>query len=74
MNAAHDVDLPCYTYHATWSAEDGEWVASCSEFPSLPWRATTLDAALVGIRQAVADVVADMRANGERVPETRGDD
>lgn len=57
-----------YTYRVTWSPEDGEHVGLCAEFPSLSWLARTPEAALKGIRQVVAEVVADMRANGEEVP------
>lgn len=57
-----------YTYRVTWSAEDGEHVGLCAEFPSLSWLAETPEAALAGIRQLVADVVADLQANGELVP------
>ncbi len=28
-----------YTYRVTWSAEDGEFLATCAEFPSLSWLA-----------------------------------
>jgi len=58
-----------YTYRVTWSEEDGEYVGLCSEFPSLSWLAPTPEAALKGIRQVVAEVVADLEANGEPVPE-----
>jgi predicted HicB family RNase H-like nuclease len=58
-----------YTYRVTWSEEDGEYVGLCAEFPSLSWLASTPEAALEGIRQLVADVVADLRANGEPVHE-----
>jgi len=58
-----------YTYRVTWSEEDGEYVGLCAEFPSLSWLAGTPEEALQGIRQVVADVVADMQANGEDVPE-----
>lgn len=58
-----------YTYRVTWSEEDGEYVGLCAEFPSLSWLAGTPEEALQGIRQVVADVVADMQANGEAVPE-----
>ena len=54
-----------YTYRVTWSAEDGEHVGLCLEFPSLSWLAPTLDEALSGICALVQDVVADLRANGE---------
>jgi predicted RNase H-like HicB family nuclease len=30
-----------YTYRVTWSAEDGEYVGLCAEFPSLSWLAST---------------------------------
>ena len=62
MNVDH------YTYRVTWSAEDGEHVGLCAEFPSLSWLAGTPQAALAGIRETVAAVVADMRAGGEEVP------
>jgi predicted HicB family RNase H-like nuclease len=58
-----------YTYRVTWSEEDDEYVGLCSEFPSLSWLASTPEAALEGIRQVVADVVADLETSGERVPE-----
>lgn len=58
-----------YTYRVIWSAEDKEYVGLCSEFPSLSWLAADHAAAFQGIRQVVADVVADMQSNGETVPE-----
>lgn len=58
-----------YTYRVSWSPEDGEHVATCAEFPSLSWLARTPEAALVGIRRVVADVVADLQASGEPVPQ-----
>lgn len=58
-----------YTYRVTWSQEDGEYVGLCAEFPSLSWLASTPEAALRGIRKVVAEVVADLAANGEWVPE-----
>ena len=63
MNIKH------YTYRVTWSTEDGEHVALCAEFPSLSWLAKTPEAALKGIQKVVADVVSDMQASGEAVPE-----
>jgi predicted HicB family RNase H-like nuclease len=41
----------------------------CAEFPSLSWLALTPEAALKGIRKLVADVVKDMDAAGETLPE-----
>lgn len=58
-----------YTYRVSWSEEDGEHVGTCAEFPSLSHLDADQVEALLGIRALVADVVADMRANGETVPE-----
>ncbi len=57
-----------YTYRVTWSAEDGEHVGLCAEFPSLSWLAETPEIALAGIRRVVADCVRDMQASGEPGP------
>lgn len=58
-----------YTYRVTWSEEDAEHVGLCVEFPSLSWLAASPEAALKGIRKLVAEVVFDLAANGEKVPE-----
>ena len=58
-----------YTYRAAWSEQDAEYVGLCTDFRSLSWLASTPEAALKGIRRVVADVVADMEANEESVPE-----
>ena len=58
-----------YTYRVTWSPEDNEHLGLCVEFPSLSWLAETPELALSGIRQVVADVVADLQANGEPIPQ-----
>jgi predicted HicB family RNase H-like nuclease len=58
-----------YTYRVTWSEEDNEYVGLCAEFPSLSWLASTPEAALRGIREVVGEVVADIEAKGELVPE-----
>lgn len=57
-----------FTYRVTWSAEDGEHVGLCVEFPSLSWLAKTPASALKGIRNLVAEVTADMHASGESIP------
>lgn len=62
------MNLDHYTYRVTWSPEDGEHVGLCAEFPSLSWLADSPEGALAGIRQVVAEVVADMAASGEAVP------
>jgi predicted HicB family RNase H-like nuclease len=58
-----------YTYRVTWSEDDKEHVGLCAEFPSLSWLASTHESALKGIRNVVADVVNDMNANKEIIPE-----
>ncbi len=62
-------DITHYTYRVTWSAEDGEFVGTCLEFPSLSWLATTQDEALHGIRDVVRDVVQDLHSSGDPIPE-----
>jgi predicted HicB family RNase H-like nuclease len=62
-------DITHYTYRVTWSAEDEEFVGTCLELPSLSWLADTQDEALRGIRDLARDVVEDLRANAEPVPE-----
>ena len=57
-----------YTYRVTWSDEDGEFVGTCDEFPSLSWLAATTDDAMDGIRRIVLDTVEDLARAGERVP------
>jgi predicted RNase H-like HicB family nuclease len=58
-----------YTYRVTWSPEDGEYVGVCAEFPSLSWLEEDPDQAFRGIRRLVRRVIADMKANGESIPE-----
>jgi predicted HicB family RNase H-like nuclease len=62
-----------YTYRVTWSAEDGDHVGLCAEFPSLSWLAATPEAALKGIRKVVAQTVDDLQQSGEEVPEPFSD-
>ena len=57
-----------YTYRVTWSEEDNEYVGLCAEFPGLSWLSKTPEAALKGIRKVVADVIKDMKENGEKIP------
>ncbi len=57
-----------YTYRVTWSPEDQEHVGLCTEFPSLSWLAPTPEQALQGVRAVVAEVVADLKAEGAAIP------
>lgn len=58
-----------YTYRVTWSAEDEEYLGLCAEFPSLSWLDSIPEEALRGIRQVVADVITDLDAHNEDIPE-----
>ena len=64
----HPIKNDHYTYRVTWAEDDGEYVGLCTEFPSLSWLASTPQAALRGIRTAVAEAVEDMMKEGEPVP------
>jgi predicted HicB family RNase H-like nuclease len=57
-----------YAYRVNWSAEDGEFVATCTEFPSLSWLAPTQIEALEGLEALLADVLADMQEQNEVPP------
>lgn len=58
-----------YTYRIIWSAEDEEFVGLCAEFPSLSYLDQNRYQALDGITNLVKDVVADLLANNEEIPE-----
>ena len=58
-----------YTYRMTWSPEDEEYIGLCVEFPSLSWLDSSPEAALKGIRKLVAEVIKDMQASNEAIPE-----
>jgi predicted RNase H-like HicB family nuclease len=62
-----------YTYRVRWSREDDEYLGTCAEFPSLSHLDADQDAAMHGIRDLVAAVLADLRATGEPVPEPLAD-
>jgi predicted RNase H-like HicB family nuclease len=62
-----------YTYRVSWSPDDDEYVATCAEFPSLSWLDADEVEAFRGIKSLVRDVVEDMRANGEEIPEAIAD-
>lgn len=58
-----------YTYRITWSSEDQEFVGLCAEFPSVSYLSEDRNSALEGITNLIKDIVVDMEANGEEVPE-----
>lgn len=47
-----------FDFRTEWSAEDGQHIGLCAQFPSLSWLADTPDEALAGIRKVVADALA----------------
>lgn len=61
-------DADKYTYRVVWSEEDGEYVGTVAELPSLSWLAETSEGALKGIRLLAEEVVADMESSGELPP------
>ncbi|MDN5796944.1 MAG: type II toxin-antitoxin system HicB family antitoxin [Intrasporangium sp.] len=63
------IEVSHYTYRVAWLAEDGEFVATVAEFPSLSWLAPTQFEALDGLESVLADVIVDIQEQGEDVPE-----
>lgn len=63
------VNYEHYTYRVIWSNEDEEFVGLCAEYPSLSYLDEDRIEALSGITKLVKDIVADMEANGEKIPE-----
>jgi hypothetical protein len=51
------------------ASDDNEHVGLCAEFLSHSWLAHSPEKALSSIRKKVADVVEEMTASGESVPE-----
>ncbi|MDO3701529.1 toxin-antitoxin system HicB family antitoxin [Micromonospora sp. C28SCA-DRY-2] len=62
-------DVSHYTYRVTWSAQDDEFLATCAEFPSLSWLASSQIEALQGLQDMLREVIADMEEQGEQVPQ-----
>ncbi len=58
-----------YTYRIIWSAEDEEFVGLCAEFPSLSYLDQNRYQALDGITNLVQDVITDLLANNEQIPQ-----
>ncbi|MCT1369550.1 hypothetical protein M3701_05080 [Corynebacterium mucifaciens] len=57
-----------YTYETVWSSEDGEFVSIVVEFPSLSSIDADPEVSLANLQKLVAQVIVDMEANGEGVP------
>lgn len=58
-----------YTYRVIWSEEDGEFVGLCDEFPGISWLEENQADAFRGIVDAVGEIIEDMAANNEPIPE-----
>ncbi|MFV5592150.1 antitoxin HicB [Acinetobacter variabilis] len=66
MKAFFDFKMEArYSFSVNWSAQDGEFVGLCAEFPSLSWLDSTGDKARSGIEKLVFEVVEDMSSAGE---------
>lgn len=70
---AAEAAMQHYTYRVSWSPDDGEYVATCAEFPGLSWLEADDVEALLGVKRLVRDAVEDMAANGEPIPEPIAD-
>ncbi len=71
--SASHVTVSHYRYAVQWSPEDSEFVATVVEFPSLSWLDPDQVEALRGVEALVEQVIADMAAEGESVPEPLSD-
>ncbi len=69
MQTVRRPEVSHYTYRVTWSAEDDEFLATCAEFPSLSWLASSQVEALQGLEDLLRGVIADMDEQGEQVPQ-----
>lgn len=53
-----------YSFSVNWSAQDGEFVGLCTEFPSLSWLDPDPDKARSGIERLVFETLQDMNSTG----------
>jgi predicted HicB family RNase H-like nuclease len=66
-------DVSHYAVNVVWSVEDREFVATCLEFPSLSWLASTQFEAMEGLKAVLEAVIEDMLESGEQIPEPFAD-
>lgn len=66
-------DVSHYAHRVMWSSDDDEYVATCTEFPSLSWLAGSQADALRGLDELIAAVIDDLAANDEPIPEPIAD-
>lgn len=58
-----------YTYSVAWSDEDNIFIGRAVEFPSVTAHGRTPEAALREIMMVVGDVIAELKAACESIPE-----
>lgn len=63
-----DPEVTRFTYRVFWSADDECYVGTCAEFPSLSHLDDSMQGALNGISDLVADVVTDLRREKSPIP------
>lgn len=56
-----------YSYRIQWSEEDGQYIGTVLEFPSLSWLADTREEARAGIKKTVQDAIRILREEGREV-------
>ena len=61
-----------YSYTVTWSNENNAFISRVIEFPSLAAHGDTQEKALREIRDVIDDVIEDLAAEGESIPEPLG--
>lgn len=62
-----------FSYSVSYSTDDGGFVATVAEFPSLSWVAEERRVAEDGLVALVEEVLVDMEHSGESVPEPFGE-
>jgi len=65
-------DMNRYTYREEWSQEDDAYIARCLEFPSLATHGPSPEEALSEMRELVSNIIAELSANHESIPEPLG--
>ncbi len=58
-----------YKFDVAWSPSDQEFVATVAEFPSVSWMAEDQVKALLGLRELLEEIIVDLSANGEEIPQ-----
>lgn len=69
MTELTPIPVSHYDYRVFWSHDDDGFVATCLEFPSLSWVASSQEQALAGLRNLITEVIADLIATSEPVPQ-----